>query len=84
MNADRTDGETERCKVPGCGGAIIVHHSQRMKNHRRQYMRCNKCGAKHGAKNVPHTIESRIEQLEARLKNLEQSLCQRNSIGSGL
>lgn len=74
--------EQTKCTNPNCDGHVIVHHSQTMKRHRRQYMRCNKCGLKHGARNVPHTIETRLESLESRLKNLEESLKQRNTTGS--
>lgn len=65
-----TEPNKEACN---CGGKIIVHHSQTCKLHRRQYLRCNKCGAKHGARNVPHELEAKMAELEARIERLESA-----------
>lgn len=70
-----------KCSQPGCDGHIIVHHSRMTLKYRVQYLRCNKCGAKHGTRRTDDEVLARLTLVEARLKNLEESLSQRDTIG---
>lgn len=74
--------EAAPCAQPGCDGHVIVHHSRTTLRYRVQYLRCNKCGAKHGSRRTENELATRVTELEVRLKNLEESLRQHNTIGS--
>ena len=65
-----TEASKEACE---CGGKLIVHHSRTTKNYRVQYVRCKSCGAKQEPRKVPNELAVRVADLEARLKNLEES-----------
>ena len=65
------------CGINGCKGHIVVYHSRTALRYRVQYLRCNTCNAKHGSRRAENDLAMRVSELEARLKNLEESLTHR-------